>query len=195
MNFLAHAFLSFKNEHLIVGNLIADMIKGKQIDLLPLHIQKGVLLHRAIDEYTDEHPIVRKTALLLESSAGRYSSSFLDIAFDYCLATNNLYTPKRGWEQFARQCYQAIETNHKDLPNKFIHMYMYMKNEDWLSNYHRLELIEKSFDRLQNRATYLEKDQPIFNDFLNNQDEIKESFNLFFPDLINFAKNKAGLLM
>ena len=59
MNFLAHVYLSGSNIHLAVGNLIADRVKGKNIELLAPEIQEGVLLHRAIDTYTDQHPLVR----------------------------------------------------------------------------------------------------------------------------------------
>ena len=59
MNFLAHVYLSGSNIPLAVGNLIADRVKGKNIELLAHEIQEGVLLHRAIDTYTDQHPLVR----------------------------------------------------------------------------------------------------------------------------------------
>jgi len=56
MNFLAHAHLSFNDESLLVGNLIADAVKGKQFFLFSESIRKGMLLHRKIDAFTDSHP-------------------------------------------------------------------------------------------------------------------------------------------
>ena len=61
MNFLAHIYLSGENEGIIIGNFIADGIKGKKYEIYPHAIQKGILLHRAIDSYTDGHPTVRQS--------------------------------------------------------------------------------------------------------------------------------------
>ena len=66
MNFLAHVFLSGNNENLILGNLIADSVKGKMIDLFADEVKKGILLHRMIDTYTDNHAIVKLSKMRLE---------------------------------------------------------------------------------------------------------------------------------
>ena len=58
MNYLAHFYLSNHDKNLIVGNYIADDVKGKAYLDYPLEIQKGILLHRKIDDFTDNHPIV-----------------------------------------------------------------------------------------------------------------------------------------
>ena len=58
MNFLAHAYLSFGQEEILVGNLVADFIKGKELRQFSEDIQIGILLHREIDSFTDTHPLV-----------------------------------------------------------------------------------------------------------------------------------------
>ena len=35
---------------------MADGIHGKRFDMFPTNIQKGIILHRAIDTFTDAHP-------------------------------------------------------------------------------------------------------------------------------------------
>lgn len=188
MNFLAHAYLSFNNPSLIVGNLIADMVKGRKIEQLPQDIQEGIHLHRQIDDFTDKHPTVKETKLLFYSSAGRYGGSFLDIAFDHFLAKSDKFVPPLGWETFAEICYSAIEQKSEILPTPFISMFMYMKNENWLINYKYKWLIERSFQRLKNRAAYLSDDAPVYEEFEKHYDEIDMAFNSFFPDLITFVK-------
>ena len=59
MNFLAHLYLSKSNENIIIGNFIADAVKGKKYNNYPKEIKAGILLHREIDNYTDNHPIVK----------------------------------------------------------------------------------------------------------------------------------------
>ena len=55
MNFLGHIYLSGPDAELAIGNLIADQIKGNRISKLPDKIKSGIVLHRLIDEFTDNH--------------------------------------------------------------------------------------------------------------------------------------------
>lgn len=192
MNFLAHAYLSFEDTDLIVGNLIADMIKGKQIDSLPNEIQQGIFLHRQIDTFTDRHPAVKEAKRYFDETAGRYGGSFLDVAYDHFLAKSEKYEPIVGWDEFAQNCYKAIENRASVLPSQFISMFLYMKSENWLLNYRNKWLIEKSFERLQNRATYIQKDIPVYQDFEKYYEAIERSFDDFFPDLIHFVRNNGA---
>ena len=187
MNFLAHAYLSFGNDELIVGNLIADVIRGKQAESFPEDIRAGIGLHRAIDEFTDHHPVVRETKHLLSDSAGRYSGSFLDVAYDHFLAIDPGNTPHEGWKTHAAKAYSAIEKYGDILPPKFCSMYLYMKKEDWLSNYDKLSLIETSFERLTRRTTYLPDDSLVYPDFVKYYEQIEDSYRSFFPDLKKFV--------
>ncbi len=57
MNFLAHIYLSGDNDLMKIGNFMADGIHGKNLENFPLDIQKGIILHRFIDTFTDAHPI------------------------------------------------------------------------------------------------------------------------------------------
>lgn len=190
MNFLAHAYLSFDDTDLIVGNLIADMVKGKQIEKLPFEIQQGIWLHRQIDTFTDRHPIVKETKKYFSETAGRYNGSFLDVAYDHFLGKSERYEPQGSWDEFAQRCYKAIESRASVLPSPFISMFLYMKSENWLLNYKDKWLIERSFERLQNRAEYIQKEIPVYQDFEKHYDLISESFDQFFPDLVDFVKNR-----
>lgn len=190
MNFLAHAYLSFDDTDLIVGNLIADMVKGRQIEKLPFEIQQGIWLHRQIDTFTDRHPVVKEAKKCFDETAGRYNGSFLDVAYDHFLGKSEKYEPQGGWEEFAQRCYKAIESRASVLPSPFISMFLYMKSENWLLNYKDKWLIERSFERLQNRAEYIQKEIPVYQDFEKHYDLISDSFDQFFPDLVDFVKNR-----
>ena len=61
MNYLAHLFLSCQDDDLLIGNFIADSIRNKEVDNYSAAIQQGIFLHRAIDAYTDIHPVVRQS--------------------------------------------------------------------------------------------------------------------------------------
>lgn len=188
MNFLAHAYLSFGNSDFIVGNLIADMVKGKQMEAYPDDICKGIRLHRLIDSFTDSHPVVKQVSDVFRDRVGRYSGSFVDVAYDHFLALDDNCIPEEGWSEFARKCYDAVEARGELLPSPFCSMYLYMKREDWLANYGEMWMIERSFERLTRRAAYLSDDISVFDDFIAKYDILKDSFAQFFPDLKIYAK-------
>jgi acyl carrier protein phosphodiesterase len=51
MNYLAHAFLSYNEPMILVGNMISDFVKGRQKFGYAVSVQKGMMLHRAIDSF------------------------------------------------------------------------------------------------------------------------------------------------
>lgn len=183
MNFLAHAYLSFGDPDILIGNMIADMVKGKQMEQFPERIQHGIYIHRHIDAYTDSHPVTLQAMEVFRSSAHKYAGPFLDVSYDHFLALDIDNEPQEGWNAFAEKCYSQIESYADILPAKFCSMFMYMKSENWLVNYRYHWMIERSFNRLQQRAAYLPDNANIFADFEKHYNEIKESFDLFFPDL------------
>ena len=95
MNFLAHIYLSGEDEGITIGNFIADGIKGKKYLSYPASIQKGILLHRGIDSFTDSHPTVRQSTARLHENYGHYSGVIVDILYDHFLAKN--------WEEYHEQ--------------------------------------------------------------------------------------------
>ncbi|MDL2214964.1 ACP phosphodiesterase [Dysgonomonas sp. OttesenSCG-928-M03] len=188
MNYLAHAYLSFDNPHLLVGNMVADFVRGKQMYDFREEVQEGIRLHRQIDEYTDHHPVALEIKKIFDSSAGRYNASFLDVSFDHFLATDQSTEPAQGWKNFAKECYEQIDSQINDLPKDFRRFFSYMKKENWLYNYRYKWMIEKSFTSLTQRAKYLENNVDVYSDFENNYDLIQDGYNKFFPQLKKFAK-------
>lgn len=189
MNFLAHAYLSFGDSEILIGNLIADLVKGKQIEQYPENVQRGIRIHRQIDSFTDSHPVTQQAMQLLRPSAKKYAGAFLDVSYDHFLALDKHNEPEDGWLVFADKCYQQIELYGEVLPPQFCSMFMYMRSENWFSNYQYRWMIERSFDRLQNRATYLPDDVTVFSDFEKNYIEIGKSYEEFFPQLKSFARS------
>src|SRR6056300_851441 len=92
MNFLAHVFLSGADFDLAVGNLIADKIKGNNINHYPAAVQKGIVLHRAIDTFTDTHPNFKNCVSTLFPTYRHYSRVIVDMYFDHFLALH--------WDRF-----------------------------------------------------------------------------------------------
>ena len=59
MNLLAHSYLSFSDGQ-IVGNMIADYVRNADRGKTSCGSTKGIIIHREIDTYTDQHTITHK---------------------------------------------------------------------------------------------------------------------------------------
>ena len=100
MNHLAHCFLSFGDEDLLLGNFIGDFVKGRDWENYPRPVQRGILLHRAIDSYTDNHALTDRSVARIRTLARRYAPPFVDILYDHLLAIH--------WEKHSPEAFQAF---------------------------------------------------------------------------------------
>lgn len=195
MNYLAHAYLSFDKPGIVVGNMISDFVKGKQQYEFPLTIQHGIRLHRAIDNYTDQHDATREGKLYFKPFVGLYAGAFMDIVYDHFLATDETKLPKEGWKSFSSNVYTILEENAAVLPEKFARMVPYMRSQDWLFNYRFDWGIENSFNGLVRRAQYLDSASGAFAAFQTHYTELGKLYRVFFPDVKNFALTELNTLL
>lgn len=187
MNYLAHAYLSFNNADILVGNLISDFVKGKKKFDYPLSIQKGISLHRMIDEFTDSHPATNEAKKFFKPAYGLYAGAFMDIAYDHFLANDKKEFAENGLQDFARQTYGLLNPYITLFPEKFRIMFHYMKLQNWLYNYQFEEGIRNSFIGLVRRAKFMNEAQSAFAIFKDHYPELRNCYDMFFPDIKKFA--------
>jgi acyl carrier protein phosphodiesterase len=173
-----------------VGNMVSDFVKGREKFVFSGNIQKGIELHRYIDEYTDLHPATKKAIEIFRPHYRLYSAPLMDILFDHFLANDPNLFNDRSLKEFSKTTYHHLENNSTDLPNKFLQVLLYMKSEDWLYNYSTVQGIRKSLYGLARRATYLYEVETAYNLFLKHYDYLNECYHNFFPDVKQFAKQK-----
>jgi acyl carrier protein phosphodiesterase len=135
MNYLAHARLSFNVPSLLLGNMISDFVKGKTQFDYRLPVQKGIILHRAIDRFTDDHPATRAAAAFFKPAYRLYAPAFVDIIYDHFLANDQQEFPGDSLLLFSQEVYQALEEQETDMPDRFRTQFPYMKHQNWLYNY------------------------------------------------------------
>src|SRR5690606_22500694 len=139
MNFLAHIYLSGNEEGIILGNFIADGIKGKHYQNYPPKIAKGILLHRAIDTFTDAHPTVHQSTARLHKNYSHYSGVIVDILYDHFLAKNWDKYSVIPLAEFVQNFYTLLQKNFNDLPTRIQNMMPYMIADNWLYNYSTID--------------------------------------------------------
>lgn len=190
MNFLAHAFLSFGQDEILIGNFIGDFVKGKMIDTYPTGIRQGIRLHREIDNFTDTHPLVKASQSYLRPTFGHYSTVITDIFFDYFLGKYWEKYSSKSLETFVEETYETISKHEEDLPKQFKEMFFWMKSQNWLLNYRTIEGIQKSLSGLSRRARFDSKMELATGFLLEKEDEFQLIFFAFFKDLETFAREK-----
>jgi acyl carrier protein phosphodiesterase len=190
VNYLAHAYLSFGDPDILAGNMISDFVKGKKkFDYSP-KVQNGINLHRKIDEYTDYHPATKEAKQFLKAASGSYAGSFIDVAFDHFLANDAHEFEEGVLADFATKTYRQLEAYRNLPPERFDRFLFYMSSQNWLLNYRSLEGIRRSFEGVVHRAKYIPDADPPYQAFLSHYEEIKNCYELFFPNLKTYAFNE-----
>ncbi|MFZ4398491.1 MAG: ACP phosphodiesterase [Bacteroidales bacterium] len=187
MNFLAHVYLSGENEALILGNLIADAVKGKQIDTFSPEIIKGIKLHRLIDTFTDNHVVFRKSINRLEPVYKRYAGVIGDIFYDHFLAKNFHKYSRIALNQTAHTTYGILIRNYDILPLRSKRMLPFMVTQNWLEGYANLIDLQRVFNGMSRRASFISGMENAIFDLKKDYSDYENEFCLFFPDIINYT--------
>ena len=196
MNYLAHAYLSFQQPEIVVGNMISDYIKGRKQFDYPLSIQKGIKLHRAIDQFTDTHPATQQLKSFFRTQYRLYSGAFADVVYDHFLANDKMeFSSEIELKQFADTTYQILETMTGFFPEPFQKIFSYMKEYDWLYNYRYKWAIKKSFGGLVKRSAYLTECKIAFEIFNAHYDAMQICYVEFFPSLKKYAAHHLSELL
>ena len=194
MNYLAHAYLSFNQPEILAGNLVSDFVKGKQRFIYPPGIQKGIVLHRQIDSFTDTHAVTREAKEVFRPAYRLYAGAFVDVVYDHFLAIDRNEFTKEGLKQFSADTYLMVTPFIDQLPERFQKMFPYMQTQDWLSNYQHNWAIERSMTGLVRRSAYLTEAATAFALFETHYGFLQACYSRFFPELKNFVIEQTALL-
>jgi acyl carrier protein phosphodiesterase len=195
MNFLAHAYLSFNNPQILVGNMISDFVKGSAKFGFSGNIQKGIMLHREIDGFTDSHPVTQKAKEIFRPAYRLYSGALVDILYDHFLANDKKQFGEQGLKGFTSEIYRQIEQYSHELPSNFQQVFNYMRRDDWLYNYQYNEGMRKSLAGLVRRASFIHESETAYNLFIEHYVPLNEYYHEFFADVKLFAKQRFEELM
>ena len=188
MNYLAHIFLSGTRQRLQVGNFIGDFVKGSKLKNYPTEIRQGIVLHRLIDEFTDNHETVKETVNFVRPAFGRYSGIVVDIYFDYFLGKNfRNYSPHTSLNIFAFKFYMAAIINYNYLPIRVKRFIFHLIFSNRLKQYSTLKGLEESLTIMSNHKVSAIEPKKTIQFLLDNEQELERKFFRFFPDLIEFA--------
>ncbi|MDG5491276.1 acyl carrier protein phosphodiesterase [Psychroserpens sp. SPM9] len=188
MNFLAHIYLSNNDDQITIGNFIADGIRGKRYKKFPIGIQKGILLHRQIDTFTDAHPIVRQSTKRLHKNYGHYSGVIVDILYDHFLAKNWANYSEIPLAEYIDSFYDLLGKHFEILPVRIQKMMPHMIAGNWLLSYAKIEGIQKVLDGMNRRTQNKSGMDTATVELKEFYTEFDTEFTAFFKELIAFSK-------
>lgn len=194
MNFLAHIYLSGDNDLIKIGNFMADGIRGKQFENFPLDIQKGIILHRAIDTYTDAHPIFRQSTKRLHENYHHYAGVIVDVFYDHFLAKNWSSYSNEKLENYVANFYKSLEKNIDVLSDKTKNFMPYMIQHNWLVSYQTVEGITKILTQMDSRTNNQSKMRLANTELIKFYSEFENEFTLFFKDVQIISLDKLNQL-
>lgn len=189
MNFLGHIFLTPNDDDLLLGNFIADSVKGDPLKLYLGKVAEGIRFHRAIDAFTDSHPLVKQGVGRFRATQGRYASVVIDVVYDHILASNWHDFHAEPLDGFAQSVYERLEARQPEFPERVRQYFPYMKLQNWLYNYRSEQGLLKSLQGLDRRSAAQTAMHRALDVYLMDQGMFREEFDGFIADAQRMASN------
>lgn len=170
--------------------MISDYVKGsKKLDY-PGTVQKGIMLHRAIDTFTDMHSATREAKAVFQPAYRLYSGAFVDVVYDHFLANDPGTFPSGQLMAFSQRVYAHLDQHNGLFPEKFALLFPYMKKQNWLYHYHTREGTEKSLGGVVRRSVHLTESDTAYRLFEQHYQLLQDCFRLFWADALPFTRQK-----
>lgn len=187
MNFLAHLYLANTDKEVIIGNFIADTLKGNKFDHFSEGIQFGIKMHRAIDTFTDEHPIFRQSKRRLDPKYRLYKGVIIDLVYDHFLAKNWKQYSTIPLDNFCQGAYELFYDNFEILPERAQGLLPYMAKQNWLYKYRTQQGIGEIMHDMNVRTRGLSKMDEAIVDLKENYTIFEEDFTAFFEEIQQYC--------
>jgi acyl carrier protein phosphodiesterase len=188
VNFLAHFHLAWPDEGLIAGGLEGDYFKGVLRGQLPAHVERGVRLHRAIDAYTDGHPLILQLRRELPHRLRRYAGILIDLSFDHYLS---LHWPRFSGvplPDFSTSVYRILQAQSGALSRDARSMTTRLIEYDILNLYSEWDTVTATAARIGQRFTHDNPFLDLERELSPSKDSLERAFLDFYPQLESFCR-------
>jgi len=179
MNWLAHLVLSEPVPAFRVGNVLADILPITEIRQLPEAFQTGVVRHRAIDSFTDKHPVFRQSIARLDSHYRRYGGVIMDIFYDHLLTARWHEHSDISLDEFVAQFHADVDTCRREIPTGAYRIFQRMRTGEWLTTYGDIEGVRLTLKRISMRLK-----RPF--DLASAADELEQHYATLDQDFADF---------
>ena len=188
MNYLAHLFLSFGDPKIMVGNFIADSVKGKQFLAFAPEIQHGIILHRHIDTFTDQHPVTAQSRQRIRSRYRKYSGVIVDIYYDHFLAANWKDYSEQSLQLYTKNAYRVLFAHYLVMPPRMKRVLAGMAMGNWLASYAFIDNVGMALSGLAQRTRFESQMQHDTVALVMYYQKYKNDHPSFLPDHVAYSQ-------
>ncbi|MEM6160555.1 ACP phosphodiesterase [Erwinia sp. P6884] len=192
MNFLAHLHLASLSESSLLGNLMADFVRGNPRDVWPVAVAEGILLHRRIDVMTDSLPEVRAAKAFFRDETRRVSPITLDVIWDHFLSLHwDKLQPEISLPAFLAHAESVIAPELSSTPVRFQNLNNYLWTDRWMEKYADAFYLQGVLSGMASRRPRLIALADSYHDFIDNYQVLEDFFWQFYPRMVKLAERKS----
>ena len=176
----------------MLGNFIADFVKGDVKGRFPAEVVEGIHHHRRADLFTDSHEVFAASRRLMSGQRRRYAGIIIDVVYDHFLATNWDRYCSRSLDEFVGRVYENLGQHHEvGVPHPVPMVIEKMVREDWLRSYRTVEGIDRTLRRISRRLRHENPLSTAIEELEQNYDLLRDQFHSFFPQLLARFRSRA----
>jgi acyl carrier protein phosphodiesterase len=184
MNHLAHLLLAGNDPELQLGALLGDHVRGDvAASGYSATVRDGIVLHRKIDVWTDQHVSVAQARSLFQPPLRRYAGIMLDVYFDHLLSRTWTDHCELSLAAFNTRTLALLQQQQALLPFSLQRFHHYASATNVLARYAETAMLQQVFvgiGRRLSRANPLAQALPAL---LQHDDTLQALFNVFWPQL------------
>jgi acyl carrier protein phosphodiesterase len=188
VNYLVHLYLSGDDPEVLVGNFMGDFVKGRMNDSTPHPFRDGIVLHRRIDTFAQQHPLFRQSRLRLAPRYGLYRGAMVDLFYDHFLAG--------GWEAWSDESldiwlariHGIVESHRSSLPERLQGLVPIIFGE-LLPSYREVAGIGRALERMARRV---KRPNPLAGgegELVSHYAGLEDDFQSFLPAAREFVRD------
>ena len=183
MNYLAHLYLAEQSRQGLLGSLLGDFVKGRLDDRFPETVRRGIVLHRAIDTFTDAHPLHLESRNRIGRQRRRYAGIIIDVCYDHFLCRRWTDYSRESLACFSARVYEVLREHRNQLPERLRRIAPHMIADDWLGSYAELDNVGRALDGIARRIRRSNPLAGALTEIEANYAALDDDFRRFFPEL------------
>lgn len=185
MNYLAHLHLATLADSSLLGNLMADYIRGNPYQQWPEAIADGIALHRRIDALTDSLPEVRAARQLFRCDTRRVAPITLDVVWDHFLSSHwDKLVPEISLPAFLSSVRSVIEPQLSPTPERFQTLNHHLWTGRWMERYAEASFLQNVLRGMASRRPKLAALEDSYQDFTDNYQKLEGIFWQIYPRMM-----------
>lgn len=193
MNFLFHLYLSGDDPDILTGNLMGDFVKGRVGEGYPPRLRKGIILHRRIDSFAQNHPLFHRSRKRIDPGYGHWRGVLVDLFYDHFLAAEWDLWSSEPFDSFVERARSMVEANRRYLPERMLEVAPVIF-ERLLPSYREVGGIGSALERMSRRVRRANPLAGGEQELVRNREGLRDDFLGFVPGAKQFVEETLATL-